>query len=70
MNKEGKGIEQRDIEEEIYKNFIKVVVFTMNLLSILIFQFELQVHLIYITDVLFIGLEIRVEKVYIKLQIN
>ena len=31
MNKEGKGIEQRDTEEEIYKNFIKVVVFTMNL---------------------------------------
>jgi hypothetical protein len=34
MNKEGKGIEQRDTVEEIYKNFIKVVVFTMNLLSI------------------------------------
>ena len=40
MNKEGKGIEQRDTVEEIYKNFIKGVqrnlhfIFTMNLLSL------------------------------------
>jgi dynein heavy chain 1 len=39
MNKEGKGVEQGDTEEEIYKNFIKGVqrnlhvVFTMNPLS-------------------------------------